>query len=715
MSGRWRLPGVWMRSTATAAVATVALVAWSPGAGAEPGPGTVTVTLGASADPSQFGLDVTYTATVVTSDAGDVAQFDTVWFEDNGGIINGCGAQPLKASPTPGTFTATCDESGSNLSVGTHTISASFGGDANYSPQIGTMSQEVDPGATTTTITYPAAGSSLPYGNQNQNPLNVTVSAAPGVNQSPSGNVTFYSGVPGPDTYLCSTGLGGSGNGQSNGNCYLNSGPLDAGTYQLTAVYSGDGNFAGSTSVQPLTIDRTQTQMNVFAVPGYAFYGAEDGNFFIVGGGGGGGGGSPTGYFHIAADGTSLVGPTACSAGNGGGNPCYIDSATALPASASPYTVTVSYPGDVNFTSASVTVPLMVFPATTTTTLAVTPSTVTFGREDRAGISVTVRSGTTGSPTGVVRVQRGGRTICTVSSLHPSGPDTSTGTCPAFGTSQLATGEYDLTADYLGDGNFQSSASAAQTLTVADQGYWMVGSDGAVYPFGAAPSLGSVAGLPLSAPVVGMATTPDGGGYWEVGADGGVFAFGDAGFYGSMGSVPLVQPIVGIASTADGGGYWEVAADGGVFAFGDARFQGSMGGVPLNRPIVGIAADPATGGYWLVASDGGIFSFGAPFLGSTGAEHLNASIVGMAAKPGGGGYWEVGADGGVFAFGDAPYLGSLGGQLLNGPIVAVSSTADGGGYRMAGADGGIFTFGDAEFDGSMGVRPLPAPIVGLAG
>ena len=714
MSGRRRRSEGWVRAAVTGAVVTAALVAWSPTVGAEPGPGSVTVTVGASADPSQFGLDVTYTAVVVTSDGGNLAPFDTIWFEDDGGNINGCSAQSLTPTVTPGTFTATCDQSGSDLSVGTHAISAVFGGDGTYGPANGSMSEEIDPGATTTMIDFPAPGASLPYGDENQNSFNVTVAAASGVDQDPSGNVTFYSGVPDPSTYLCSTGLGGSGNGQSNGSCYLNSAPMDAGTYQLTAVYSGDGNFAGSTATQALTIDQVQTQMNVFAVPGYAFYGAEDGNFFIVGGGGGNGG-SPTGYFDIAADGTSLVGPTACSAGNGGGNPCYIDSATALPASTTPYTVTVSYPGDVNFTPASDTVSLRVFPATTTTTLAVSPSAVTFGREGRAAISVTVRSGTTGAPTGVVEVQRGGRTLCTVSDLHPSGPDTSTGSCPALGAGQLATGDYDLTADYQGDGNYQSSVSAAQTLTVADQGYWMVGSNGAVYPFGSAPALGSVAGLPLSAPIVGIASTPDGGGYWEVGADGGVFAFGDAGFYGSMGAVRLTQPIVGIASTPDGGGYWEVGADCGVFAFGDAGFYGSMGGVALNRPIVGIASDPATGGYWLVASDGGIFSFDAPFLGSTGAEHLNAAIVGMAAKPDGGGYWEVGADGGVFAFGDAPFLGSLGGQLLNGPIVAVSSTADGGGYRMAGADGGIFTFGDAEFDGSLGILPLLSPIVGLAG
>ena len=54
-----------------------------------------------------------------------------------------------------------------------------------------------------------------------------------------------------------------------------------------------------------------------------------------------------------------------------------------------------------------------------------------------------------------------------------------------------------------------------------------------------------------------------------------------------MGGQPLNKPIVGMASTADGGGYWEVASDGGNFSFGDAIFEGSMGGQPLNAPIVG--------------------------------------------------------------------------------------------------------------------------------
>ena len=229
-------------------------------------------------------------------------------------------------------------------------------------------------------------------------------------------------------------------------------------------------------------------------------------------------------------------------------------------------------------------------------------------------------------------------------------------------------------------------------------GYWLVGADGAIYAFGDAVSYGSMRGTQLNAPIVAMATTPDGGGYWLVGSDGGIFAFGDAQFFGSTGSLHLNRPVVGMTASPDGQGYWFVASDGGIFAFGDAQFYGSMGATHLNQPVVGMAVDNFSGGYWLVASDGGIFAFHAPFFGSTGALHLNQPIVGMEADPGGQGYRFVASDGGVFAF-DLPFSGSTGGTHLNQPLVGMAA-AGADGYWLAARDGGIFAFGDAPFEGS---------------
>jgi len=59
-----------------------------------------------------------------------------------------------------------------------------------------------------------------------------------------------------------------------------------------------------------------------------------------------------------------------------------------------------------------------------------------------------------------------------------------------------------------------------------------------------------------------------------VASDGGIFAFGDAGFHGSMGGIRLNQPVMGMAADPTTGGYWLVAADGGIFSFA-APFEGA--------------------------------------------------------------------------------------------------------------------------------------------
>jgi hypothetical protein len=89
-----------------------------------------------------------------------------------------------------------------------------------------------------------------------------------------------------------------------------------------------------------------------------------------------------------------------------------------------------------------------------------------------------------------------------------------------------------------------------------------------------------------------------------VASDGGIFSFGNASFYGSMGGIRLNAPVVGMAVrvlkvdsfTPVAVGYWEVASDGRIFSFG-APFYGSMGGTHLNAPVVAMAADTVTDGY----------------------------------------------------------------------------------------------------------------------
>ncbi len=725
-AGRKRRSSTWLAIVGGLCVPLAAL-GWPSPASALPNP--VSISVASSANPSAFGQDVTYTATLTTSGSGPVG--DTIDFQDNGNDIVNCNSRALMSIAPPGTYTATCDEPNSYLSIGHHTIAAIFHGDATYFPDTGFLpTQTVDQAATTTTITSPSPGSSITYGNESQLFFDVTVSGLPGANQAPTGDVNVYVGAPGPVTYVCSTYVNGGGGGQSNGNCYTNDTQLNAGPYVLTAVYGGDNNYTGSSSApQDLTIEQVMTQMQVFPVPGYAFYGAENGNFFIVGVGGNNNNGNATGSVSVTANGVDLVVPGSCPANNGGGNPCFIDSPTALPASTSPYRVTLSYPGDANFLPASTTVPLSIYPATSSTSLTVSPSSTSYGDERSVIISATVTSGTTGPPTGSVTVQNGGNTVCTIV-LQPSGPNIAAGVCPALSGTQLPHGSYALTANYPGDGNFQSSVSSAQPLTIANratQGYWLVGSDGGIFSFGSARFYGSTGSLVLQRPVVGIVPTKDNGGYWLDASDGGVFSFGDTRFFGSvpgLGLHPagsglshsLNAPVVGMVPSIDGGGYFMVASDGGVFAFGDAHFAGSCPGIGgCSGAAVAVMPDASGNGYWLVTQTGNVYSFGdAPYYGAPG--NTGSPVTSAVGTPDGGGYWILTANGTVYNYGNAGNYGDAAGAFggLN-PATAIFTTSDGGGYWIASANGTVGQYGDAPNDGGMAGTHLNGSIIAATG
>ena len=236
---------------------------------------------------------------------------------------------------------------------------------------------------------------------------------------------------------------------------------------------------------------------------------------------------------------------------------------------------------------------------------------------------------------------------------------------------------------------------------MATPGYWLADASGQVGSYGGVPFRSSLQSTQVSAPVVDLVPTYDGGGYWLAGADGGVFAFGDAGYFGSLAGQRLNAHVVALAATSSNQGYWLAAADGGVFAFGNATYYGSPAGSHLAAPIVAMVPMPDTRGYWLVSADGGVFAYGdARYAGSLAGKPLEAPIIGAATTADGGGYWLAAADGGVFAFGDARYVGSLSSTTLHEAVVAIAPTPDGAGYWLAAADGGVFAFGDATFRGS---------------
>ena len=77
-------------------------------------------------------------------------------------------------------------------------------------------------------------------------------------------------------------------------------------------------------------------------------------------------------------------------------------------------------------------------------------------------------------------------------------------------------------------------AAPVALVACSTGGYWIVTADGGTYAFGAAPFLGSLSGLPLTAPIIGGSSTPSGKGLYLLGQDGAVYAWGDAAYAGRL-------------------------------------------------------------------------------------------------------------------------------------------------------------------------------------
>ena len=243
------------------------------------------------------------------------------------------------------------------------------------------------------------------------------------------------------------------------------------------------------------------------------------------------------------------------------------------------------------------------------------------------------------------------------------------------------------------------------------EGYWMLGTDSKVYPFGAAKGLGDG---PAGVPAVDLEPTPSGQGYWILSADGRVTPTGDATALGNLdtGALAAGEHVTSLSATPTGKGYWIFTSRGRAVPFGDATFLGDVTRLTLNGPVLGSVATPSGKGYYMVASDGGIFAFGdAHFAGSMGGKRLNAPVESLVPDGDGSGYWLVASDGGIFAF-DAPFKGSMGGKPLVKPVTGMVRYGDG--YLMVAQDGGIFDFSSSPFVGSLGGHPPAHPIVAVA-
>ena len=426
------------------AAAPLALVT-SPASAAGSQP---TATLAASPASSTYGQSVMLTMTV-TAAAGGVTPTGTVNFENGGVTIAGCGSQTLSPVASPAlSSAATCATTA--LPAGTLSLSAVYPGDSNNLTVTATLSYTV--AKATPTITLAVSPTSSTYGGS------VTLTATvTGTLTSPTGTVDIKDGA----TVICSslTAVAGA-SPTSSASCSDNA--LAVGSHSFTAVYSGDTNYATVTSsAVPYTVGKATPTVSLVGAPTSSTYGGSVTLTATVTGTLT----SPTGgTVNFEVGGVTITG-CGTQAVTTGTSPASSATCTTSALLGGNNSLTAIYSGDTDYNTATGSLTYNVATYVPTVTVA-TPSPTTAAY----GTSVTLSATVTGvggglTPTGTVTFFENGTRIagssgCALSAtLNASG----VGTCA---TTLLPAGSYNITAYYSGDGNYSSTTSGLEPITI---------------------------------------------------------------------------------------------------------------------------------------------------------------------------------------------------------------------------------------------------------
>jgi hypothetical protein len=380
------------------------------------GVGASTTALVSLANPSVFGEPVTLRATVSGTGATPTG---TVTFSEGGtsigsAAVNGAGQASITIS---------------TLSRATHSIVATYGGDASFGTSASAaLSQQVTRAATTVTLissSQPATvGSSVTF--------TATVTAnAPGAG-TPAGNVTFREGAA----------TLGSGTLDAAGVVTMTTSTLALGTHTIRADYAGNTSYNASSSANlTQSVGRDGVTLSVSSSANPSTFGANV--TFTATVTAAGTSGVPTGNVTFRDAGTALGTGTL----DAGGVATFSTSALA----GGTHSITVTYAGDTNHIGGgSAALSQVVNVASSTTVLASSSATSVFGQS--ITLTATVTSSSAGTRTGTVAFTDGGTTLATVA-VNAAGIATHT-------TAALGVATHSLSALYSGDASFATSTGA---------------------------------------------------------------------------------------------------------------------------------------------------------------------------------------------------------------------------------------------------------------
>ena len=198
-----------------------------------------TTTISSSANPASLGQSVTFTTTVSAAAPGGGTPTGSVTFYDGTTAID-----TATLSGGSATFTTT------SLTVGSHAISISYGGDTNFAgSNSATLTETIRQSSATAAVT--SSANPTVYGQSVT--FTATVTAVTAGTGTPTGQVTFYDGATAIDTATL-----------SDGTASYTTSALTVGGHSITVQYGGDANFTGNTSTAiTQTIDQDSSTTTI--------------------------------------------------------------------------------------------------------------------------------------------------------------------------------------------------------------------------------------------------------------------------------------------------------------------------------------------------------------------------------------------------------------------------------------------------------------------
>jgi beta-glucanase (GH16 family) len=398
---------------------------------------TPTIALASSANPSVFGQPVTFTATLTPASATG-----TVQFQDGSTNLGG----PVAVS---GGTAASVPVS--SLAVGAHSITAVYSGDSNFAGSTSsTLVQNVSKAASATAV----GSDSNPSSFGQTVTFTATVSAvAPGAG-TPTGTVQFKDGTN--NLGSAATLIGGTAT--------FGTSSLSVGTHNITAVYTGDANFTGSTSssfAQTVNRDASSTSVSSSMNPSTS---GQSVTFTAVVSAVMPG--TPTGTVQFKDGVNNLGSPVTLSNGTAALPPT-----TSLTVGA--HGITAVYSGDTIFAGStspvltqSVTSTGTTATSTTISNIVVLPSPTpgqkpgTVHLEQNITVTATVATAT-GTPTGSVAILDNNNAQLGSSKELPGIGSTQNVT---FDPVELGLGVHSIVVRYFGDSTFQTSSSSPPSV-----------------------------------------------------------------------------------------------------------------------------------------------------------------------------------------------------------------------------------------------------------